>query len=311
MAGVGLLALIDDIATILDDVAVMTKMAAKKTAGVVGDDLALNAKGLTGITPDREIPVVLAVAKGSLINKAILIPTAILISAFAPSLITPLLMIGGAYLCFEGVEKVIEKFFHEADHSVSEDHTKPEFINDPAGFEKEKINGAVRTDFILSAEIMVIALGAVSEATLGVRIGVLLTIGLAMTIGVYGIVAGLIKLDDFGLYLTRKGGRRASLGQVILRCVPYLMKAIGIIGTVAMFIVGGEIIMHGIHPLEEWVHHTLENVNGAAGFFARMVSAIIVGIISGFLAIPIFKGVFKAVSYIKIRLPSKKKAPTA
>lgn len=299
MAGVGLLALIDDIATVLDDVAVMSKMAAKKTAGVVGDDLALNAQGLTGITPEREIPVVIAVAKGSLINKIILIPSAILISAFAPWLITPLLMIGGAYLCFEGVEKVIEKLFHKADHSVTEHHAQDAFISDPQSFEKEKIKAAIRTDFILSAEIMVIALGAVAAADLGVRIGVLSAIGLGMTFGVYGLVAGLIKLDDFGLYLTRKQGGRATIGRAILNGVPYLMKAIGIIGTLAMFIVGGQIIMHGIHPLEEFVHHAVEDLPGIIGFIANIISAIAVGIISGLLAIPVFKALFKAIATIK------------
>lgn len=299
MAGVGLLALIDDIATILDDVAVMSKVAAKKTAGVVGDDLALNAKGLTGITPEREIPVVLAVAKGSLINKVILIPSAILISAFAPWLIVPLLMIGGAYLCFEGVEKVIEKLFHKADHNVSAKHAQDDFIKDPAHFEKDKIKAAVRTDFILSAEIMVIALGAVSDADMSVRIGVLLAIGLGMTVGVYGLVAALIKLDDLGLYLTRKKGALVALGHGILNCVPYLMKAIGIIGTVAMFIVGGEIIMHGIHPLEDFIHHAIEGLPALPKFFASIGSSILIGIISGLLAIPVFKALFKAVEKIK------------
>ncbi len=308
MATAGLLALIDDIATILDDVAVMSKVAAKKTAGVVGDDLALNAQGLTGIEPNREIPVVLAVAKGSLVNKAILIPAAIIISAIAPWLITPLLMIGGAFLCFEGVEKLHEKFFHKQDHSVSEEHSEAAFKKDPVAFEAEKITGAVRTDFILSAEIMIIALGAVSEATLGVRIGVLLAIGLGMTIGVYGLVAGLIKLDDFALYLTRKKGALKALGEKILIGVPVLMKTIGFIGTAAMFIVGGEIIMHGIHPLEEFLHHAFEDLTGIVKFLAGMIAAIVVGIISGIVSIPVFKTVFKGAEYVKVRFGKGKTA---
>lgn len=308
MAGAGLLALIDDIATILDDVAVMSKVAAKKTAGVVGDDLALNAQGLTGIQPERELPVVWAVAKGSLVNKAILIPAAILISTFAPWLVTPLMMIGGAFLCYEGVEKVIEKLFHKKDHSVSEQHQEQAFINDPVAFEKDKIKTAIRTDFILSAEIMVISLGAVAAASIDVRIGVLVLIGLAMTIGVYGLVAGLIKLDDFGLYLTRKASSFArKAGQAILAFVPYLMKVIGLIGTLAMFIVGGEIILHGIHPLEEWLHHQIEGLPAALKFISGLASAIIIGVISGFLAIPVFNGLHKLVQ--KLKKPKEKSLP--
>jgi len=299
MAGAGLLALIDDIATILDDVAIMSKMAAKKTAGLVGDDLALNAKGLTGINPEREIPVVLAVAKGSFINKVILVPAAIITSTFAPWLITPLLMFGGAYLCFEGVEKVLEKLFHGKDHSASEKHKEAEFIKNPVNFEKDKIKGAIRTDFILSAEIIVIALGAVTEASLGVRIGVLSVIGVGITVGIYGVVAGLIKLDDLGLYLMNKGGQLKSIGQGIVNSVPYIMKTIGIIGTLAMFIVGGEIIMHGIHPLEEFVHHLFEDLDGIVGFLAKTISAIIIGIISGLLVIPAFKLLYKTIDRIK------------
>lgn len=304
MAGTSLFALIDDITTILDDVAVMTKVAAKKTAGVVGDDLALNAQGLTGLDPHRETPVVLAVAKGSMINKVILIPTALVISIVAPWAIIPLLMVGGAYLCFEGVEKLAHKFFHKEDHSISEAHTTKEFIRDPVNFEKDKIKGAIRTDFILSAEIMVIALGSVASSPLATQIGVLTAVGIGMTFGVYGLVAGLVKLDDLGLHWSEKKGSRAHtktlryLGRKLLILAPALMKTLSVVGTAAMFIVGGEILAHGIPPVEHAIHD-LSNLAG--GFFGGVVEVFLAagfGMIGGIVAMPIFQGVFKAVSYL-------------
>jgi predicted DNA repair protein MutK len=248
MAGTSLLALIDDIASILDDVAVMTKVAAKKTAGVLGDDLALNAQQVTGINADRELPVVWAVAKGSIINKVILIPVALLISIFIPLLITPLLMLGGLFLCFEGFEKVFEKIFHKTPH-VAKDETP--LIADMEAFEKDKIKGAVRTDFILSAEIIVITLGTVAATTLTNQILVLVSIGIAMTVGVYGLVAGIVKLDDAGLWMIQKKGFATVFGKLLVNTAPLLMKFLGLAGTIAMFMVGGGILTHGIPTL----HH--------------------------------------------------------
>ena len=261
MAASSLLALLDDITTMLDDVSVMSQLAAKKTAGVLGDDLALNAQQVTGIAAQRELPVVWAVARGSLMNKLILVPAALLISAFLPWLITPLLMLGGAFLCFEGFEKI----WHKVRHNKNEDaHTQvlhaalqqPE--SDLVALEKEKIKGAVRTDFILSAEIIVIALGVVAEAALTQRIIVLSLIALLMTIGVYGLVALIVKLDDIGLWLMQRQGTGLVLqstrkfGQGLVQVVPFLMRSLSVLGTAAMFLVGGGILAHGIHPL-----HTL------------------------------------------------------
>src|SRR5215510_13468741 len=250
-----LLALIDDIASVLDDVALLTKLATKKTAGVLGDDLALNAQQISGISAERELPVVWAVAKGSLLNKTILVPAALAISAGAPWAVTPLLMVGGAYLCYEGFEKLAQKLLPgRAKHD--ERRAAP---LDPAAAEQAKIKGAVRTDFVLSAEIIVITLGTVAGAPFSVRVAVLVGIALLMTVGVYGLVAGIVKLDDAGLYLSRRRGRAAAAriqrgtGVSILRAAPYLMKALGIAGTAAMFLVGGGILVHGIPVLHGWI----------------------------------------------------------
>lgn len=242
MAGSSLLALIDDIASILDDVSVLTKVAATKTSGVLGDDLALNAKQVSGVNADREIPVILKVAKGSFINKLILIPIALLISSLVPSLVNPLLMIGGLYLCYEGFEKIFEKVFHK--QHDEENHKESQS-------EDDKIKGAIRTDFILSAEIIVIALGTIASAPLITRILTLFSVGIAMTIGVYGIVAIIVKIDDFGLYLINSN-KAPKLGLIILKTAPLLMRSLGIIGTAAMFLVGGGIIKHGIESLTHY-----------------------------------------------------------
>lgn len=261
MAATTLLALIDDIASVLDDVATMTKVAAKKTAGVLGDDLALNAQQVTGVRADRELPVVWAVAKGSLVNKAILVPAALLISWLAPWAITPLLMLGGAFLCYEGFEKLAHKFLHSAQEDAAEHRKTLQALADPAvdlvAFEKDKIKGAVRTDFILSAEIVVITLGAVADAALGQRVAVLVGISLLMTVGVYGLVAGIVKLDDLGLHLQGSGQRwQTATGRGLLKAAPWLMKALSVVGTAAMFMVGGGILLHGwpalAHGLEAW-----------------------------------------------------------
>ena len=231
MPGGSLLALLDDITNVLDDVATLTKVASGKTAGVVGDDLAVNAQQVAGVRAERELPVVWAVAKGSLVNKAILVPAALAISAFVPWAVTPLLMLGGLYLCFEGFEKIAHR-------------SRPHRSAEDAGLsERDKIKGAIRTDFILSAEIVVIALGTVADAPLATRVMVLVSIALAMTVGVYGLVAAIVKLDDLGMYLLRRGW---ALGGAILRFAPYLMKALAVGGTAAMFLVGGGILVHGM-----------------------------------------------------------------
>jgi hypothetical protein len=255
LAGSSLLTLIDDIASLLDDVSLMTKMAAKKTAGVLGDDLALNAQQVSGVKADRELPVVWSVAKGSFINKAILVPLALLISAFAPWAITPLLMVGGAYLCYEGFEKV----FHSLTHNKQAGEEKKEALDtneDVAAYEQRKVKGAIRTDFVLSAEIIAITLGTVAGATFSQQVIVLCGIAIVMTAGVYGIVAGIVKLDDLGLYLSRKSSALVrSIGNGIVSAAPYLMKTLSIVGTIAMFMVGGGILTHGLPP----IHHLFED----------------------------------------------------
>lgn len=261
MAGSSLLTLLDDIASILDDVALMTKVAAKKTAGVLGDDLALNAQQVTGVNADRELPVAIAVAKGSFINKLILVPVALIISVFTPWLITPLLMLGGAFLCFEGVEKLVHTFLHKQKEKSEHNQQQLDGNVDLVAFEKSKIKGAIRTDFILSAEIIVITLGTVATVSFAQQITVLAIIAITMTIGVYGLVAGIVKLDDLGLYLSQKDNALLnSIGRGIVKTAPYLMKMLSIIGTVAMFMVGGGILTHGLAT----VHHIIEDITLSA-----------------------------------------------
>ncbi|MQX52988.1 DUF808 domain-containing protein [Alcanivorax sediminis] len=288
MAGTSLLALIDDIATLLDDVSVMTKVAAKKTAGVLGDDLALNAEQVSGVKADRELPVVWAVAKGSAVNKLILVPAALLISAFLPWLITPLLMIGGAFLCYEGCEKLAHKLFHGSDEQAHEEKLKviADTSVDLVAFEKDKIKGAIRTDFILSAEIIVISLGAVQSASFSVQVAAICAIAVLMTIGVYGLVAAIVKLDDAGLYLaaTRPdrpaAGMRVAVGKGILAVAPWLMKSLSVVGTLAMFLVGGGILVHGIPGSHDWVHH-LQEMASAVAFAVPLLVNLVGGVIAG------------------------------
>ncbi len=293
-----LLALLDDIATILDDVSVLTKVAAKKSAGVLGDDLALNAQQVTGVSTDRELPVVWAVARGSLINKAILVPAALAIGAFIPWAVTPLLMVGGAFLCFEGFEKLAHKFMHSKAEDEAHHAKLTEAVVNPAvdlvQLEKDKIKGAVRTDFILSAEIIAITLGTVAASPFVTQVGVLVGIALLMTVGVYGLVAGIVKLDDFGLYLSRQASAaRQSVGRAILAAAPWLMKALSIAGTAAMFLVGGGILTHGIPAL----HHAIEaaaqalaatpGVGGLLGALAPLVLDGLTGIVAGALVLAV------------------------
>jgi len=291
MAVSNLLALIDDIATILDDVAVMTKVAAKKTAGVLGDDLALNAQQVAGLRADRELPVVWSVTKGSFLNKLILVPAALAISAFAPWAVTPLLMFGGAFLCFEGFEKLAHKFMH----SPREDEAHhAELVNalanpavDMVAFERDKVKGAIRTDFILSAEIIAITLGTVADAAFASQVAVLSGIAIIMTIGVYGLVAGIVKLDDAGLALNQATGQTSSarlkrgIGRVILIVAPRLMKSLSVVGTAAMFMVGGGILLHGIPGGEALVHdlaRAVAGVPGVGGALQMLFGAVLNGV---------------------------------
>lgn len=291
MAGSSLLLLIDDIAAVLDDVAVMTKVAAKKTAGVLGDDLALNAEQVAGVRAERELPVVWAVAKGSFINKAILVPAALLISAFIPWLITPLLMLGGLYLCYEGVEKLAHKFMHsdaeeKAEHDALEAALHNPHIN-MAEFEREKIKGAIRTDFVLSAEIIVITLGAISHAAFMVQVAAVIAVAIIMTAGVYGFVALIVKLDDMGLHLLQKQGQGALLivqhkiGKGLLLTAPMLMKILAIAGTVAMFLVGGGILAHGLPFMHGLVNSIEHYYGGLAATLGNALVNMVLGVVAG------------------------------
>jgi predicted DNA repair protein MutK len=312
MAATSLLALIDDIATILDDVAILSKVAAKKgfaiaddvaaltkvatqkTAGVLGDDLALNAQQVSGVRAERELPVVWAVAKGSIVNKAILVPAALAISALAPWAVIPLLMLGGLFLCFEGFEKIAHRLLHgEADERAHRAELARALLDpgvDLAKLEQDKIRGAVRTDFILSAEIVTIALGTVATAPFVTRLGVLIGIAAVMTAGVYGLVAAIVKLDDVGLRLSRGAGGsslarlRRALGNGILAASPYLMRFLSVAGTAAMFLVGGGILVHGIPPLHHWTEGIVDAGGVVAGVGPIVVNAL-TGIIAGCVAV--------------------------
>ncbi|MFY9461041.1 MAG: DUF808 domain-containing protein [Aquabacterium commune] len=300
MAASSLLVLIDDIATVLDDVAAMSKIAAKKTAGVLGDDLALNAQQVSGIRAERELPVVWAVAKGSFRNKVILVPTALAISALAPWAVTPLLMVGGAYLCFEGVEKLAHSLFHHGDAdeaAAAADHQAlQKALADPqvdmVAFERDKVQGAVRTDFILSAEIVAITLGTVADAPLSQQVAVLSGISLAITVGVYGLVGGIVKMDDAGLYLSqRRGALVQALGRGLLHAAPLLMRAMSVLGTAAMFLVGGGILLHGLPGAHELVHEVVTRteamVPGASvvGAVVPLLLDALTGVVGGVLTL--------------------------
>jgi predicted DNA repair protein MutK len=301
MPGASLFTLFDDIASVLDDVALLTKVASKKTAGVLGDDLALNAEQVSGVRAERELPVVWAVAKGSFINKLILIPAALVLSAIAPWLITPLLMIGGAYLCFEGFEKLAHKFLHtEAEdeaHHAKLVHALDDETVDIVQFEKDKIKGAIRTDFVLSGEIIIITLGTVAAASFAKQLAVLSSIGIIMTVGVYGLVALIVKLDDIGFYLKRDQANgwltsfKHKIGNGFLIFAPWLMKSLTVIGTAAMFLVGGGILTHGIHYLHEPITSltlSLSSVVGIGGVLSVIVPSLldaVLGIVAGGLVL--------------------------
>lgn len=285
MAGSSLLTLLDDIATLLDDISVMGKLAAKKTAGVLGDDLSLNAQQVTGVRANRELPVVWGVAKGSFINKVILVPLALLISAFIPWAITPLLMLGGAFLCFEGVEKVLHTLQarkHKEDPQVRQQRLEALANQDPMAFERDKVKGAIRTDFILSAEIVAITLGIVAEAPLINQILVLSGIALLVTVGVYGLVAVIVKLDDMGYWLVEKTRALAQWsGKALLAIAPRLMKTLSVVGTLAMFLVGGGIVVHGIHPLYQAIENLAQGQNSMIASLLPTVANLVLGFIVG------------------------------
>ena len=300
MAASSLLVLIDDIALILDDVALMSQVAARKTAGVLGDDLALNAEQVSGVKADRELPVVWAVAKGSFVNKVILVPSALAISAFAPWAITPLLMLGGAYLCYEGFEKIAHKFLHAKAEDDAHHVDLVKAIANPAvdmvAFERDKVKGAVRTDFILSAEIVVITLGTVATASFGQQVAVLSVIAVVITAGVYGLVAGIVKLDDAGLWLGAREGDgsfarfQRGAGKAILVMAPWLMKTLSVVGTAAMFLVGGSILMHGIPGAEEFIHGIVAGLGGFGSSVAATLLDGVAGIVAGAIVLAVVSG---------------------
>lgn len=304
MAGAGLIALIDDIAgaasklsASVDNLAVLTAQAGKKTAGVVGDDLALNANQLVGIDPSRELPIVWTVAKGSLKNKAILVPAALLISAVAPWAVTPLLMLGGAFLCFEGVEKLAHRLLHPREHAEEESREQPGAVVDFVELERLKVQGAIRTDFILSAEIVAITLGSVAGKSLPEQFAVLAVVALIMTFGVYGLVGAIVKMDDVGLHLSTKRATRL-VGLALLKTAPRFLAFLSAAGTAAMFMVGGGIIIHGIHALDDAAKDFALRLGGGPGFVAGLVgllAPIAVGFVTGALALPVFTGAGKLV----------------
>ena len=311
-----LLALLDDVASVLDDVALLTKAATRKTAGVLGDDLALNAQQVAGVRASRELPVVWAVAKGSMVNKAILVPAALAISAFVPWLVTPLLMIGGAFLCYEGFEKIAHKFLHrggDAAHKEELKHAVADPSVDMVALEKDKIKGAIRTDFILSAEIIVIALGTVAAQRFGIQVAVLVGIAILMTVGVYGLVAGIVKLDDVGLHLARRAGDGAidgmlrALGRGVVAASPWIMKFLSVAGTVAMFLVGGGILLHGFAFLQHSAEHWADLVGALPGVGAVLgpVALMLLNLLTGLVAGAIVVGV---VSVVRRFMPSRRAA---
>jgi len=297
-----LLVLLDDIATVLDDVAALTKVATQKTSAVLGDDVALSAQQTAGLRADRELPVVWAVARGSLRNKAILVPSALIISAFLPWAVTPLLMIGGAYLCYEGFEKIAHKLLHrrtkDEAHEAALVQARSDLVTDLASSERAKIKGAVRTDFVLSAEIVVITLGTIAHSPFATRVAVLVGLALLMTAGVYGLVAGIVKLDDAGLYLARRDGDsmvarlQRRIGTAILKAAPLMMKALSLAGTAAMFLVGGGILGHGIPGLEGWVKGLSDGIPGLA---ASLLRDAMIGIVAGALVLALVKAAQHAV----------------
>ncbi|MDF2776844.1 MAG: hypothetical protein K0S90_367 [Enterobacteriaceae bacterium] len=295
LAGSSLLTLLDDIATLLDDISLMGKLAAKKTAGVLGDDLSLNAQQVSGVRANRELPVVWSVAKGSLLNKVILVPLALLISAFIPWAITPLLMVGGAFLCFEGVEKVLHSLHarkHKEDPQQAQERLNAIAKQDPKQYERDKVKGAIRTDFILSAEIVAITLGIVADAPLLNQVLVLSGIAVLVTLGVYGLVGIIVKLDDMGYWLVERPGALAkTVGKGLLVVAPWLMKVLSIVGTLAMFLVGGGIVVHGIAPLHHAIEHFAAEQGAVLAATLPTLANLVLGFIIGLIVVGLVKGI--------------------
>jgi len=295
LAGSSLLTLLDDIATLLDDISLMGKLAAKKTAGVLGDDLSLNAQQVSGVRANRELPVVWSVAKGSLLNKVILVPLALLISAFIPWAITPLLMVGGAFLCFEGVEKVLHSLHarkHKEDPQQAQQRLNAIAKQDPKQYERDKVKGAIRTDFILSAEIVAITLGIVADAPLLNQVLVLSGIAVLVTLGVYGLVGIIVKLDDMGYWLVERPGVLAkTVGKGLLVVAPWLMKVLSIVGTLAMFLVGGGIVVHGIAPLHHAIEHFAAEQGAVLAATLPTLANLVLGFIIGLIVVGLVKGI--------------------
>ncbi len=316
-----LLTLLDDIATVLDEVTVMTKIAAGRTAGVLGDDLALNAEQVSGVRAERELPVIWAVFKGSARNKLILAPTALALAAFAPFLIQPLLMLGGCYLCFEGFEKIAGRYLHPGKKEV-EAKAVLAALHDPGAdlvaFEQQKIKGAIRTDLVLSAEIIVITMGTVQDASYAALVLTVIIIAALMTLGVYGLVAAIVKLDDAGLYLAEVGGEsgfRRWLGNRILYLAPWLMKGLTLVGTAAMFLVGGGILAHGIPGIDSLFHLATAPVallavaGEALSILVTMLLNGVVGILAGGLLVPVVSGASRLIGLMKKTLMKKTRPP--
>lgn len=307
MAGTSLLALIDDIASLLDDVSMLTKVATKKTAGVLGDDLALNAQQVAGVAADRELPVVWAVAVGSMRNKAILVPAALAIAALTPWAITPLLMVGGAFLCYEGFEKLAHRALHSAEDELARRAELLTAVADPAvdlvAHERARIKGAVRTDFILSAEIIAITLGTVAGRDFPTQLGVLVGIAVLMTVGVYGLVAAIVKLDDAGVWLSRRDGPQRVLGRWILAFAPLMMKTLSVLGTAAMFLVGGGILSHGLPGVHAFVERAGQALGGLPrfGFVAEAMTPLVLDAVTGLVAGALCVGVISLLRRLKGR----------
>lgn len=301
MAGSSLLTLLDDIATLLDDISMMGKLAAKKTAGVLGDDLSLNAQQVSGVRANRELPVVWSVAKGSMLNKVILVPLALLISAFIPWAVTPLLMIGGAYLCFEGVEKVVHTLHerkHKGDDTARQQRLEAIAQQDPGSYERDKVKGAIRTDFILSAEIVAITLGIVADAPLLNQVLILSGIAVLVTVGVYGLVGVIVKLDDMGYWLAEKSSALAqAVGKGLLVVAPWLMKILSVVGTLAMFLVGGGIVVHGVGPL----HHAIEGFAVQQASWIAMLLPTLANLVLGFILGAVVLAVVNGVARLRQR----------
>lgn len=301
MAGSSLLTLLDDIATLLDDISMMGKLAAKKTAGVLGDDLSLNAQQVSGVRANRELPVVWSVAKGSMLNKVILVPLALLISAFIPWAVTPLLMIGGAYLCFEGVEKVVHTLHerkHKGDDTARQQRLEAIAQQDPGSYERDKVKGAIRTDFILSAEIVAITLGIVADAPLLNQVLILSGIAVLVTVGVYGLVGVIVKLDDMGYWLVEKSSALAlAVGKGLLVVAPWLMKILSVVGTLAMFLVGGGIVVHGVGPLR----HAIEGFAVQQASWIAMLLPTLANLVLGFILGAVVLAVVNGVARLRQR----------